>query len=225
MREKSSPSLRLRPRNLAEDGVAAIDVEYESLPFAATLDQVMAPDAPQTRPDRENVSQSNIEFGDVDGAFEAADVVREFTYYFGGARPIPMQPASCVAKWDGDQLTFYAMGQRIYPHRQSLARGLGIDESNIRFINKWNGGTFGPDTGSVRFQVFISHIAKMTGRPMKISLPKDQELGQMSVKPESLTHFKVGATSDGRITVCQREVHIAVRRRWRWRRRTRWRAV
>ena len=195
--------------DLAEDAVAAIDVEYERIPFAATLDQVMAPDAPQTRPDRQNLQTSAIEFGDVDGAFEAADVVREFTYYFGGARPIPMQPASCVAKWDGDRLTFWAMGQRIYPHRQSLARGLGIDESDIRFINKWNGGTFGPDTGSVRFQVFISHIAKMTGRPMKISLPKDQELGQMSVKPESLTHFKVGATSNGRITVCQREVHIA----------------
>ena len=195
--------------DMAEDAVAAIEVDYEVLAFASTLEQIMAPDAPQTRSDRENLNRTEIEYGDVDGAFERADVVREFTYYFGGARPVPMQPGSCVAKWDGDQLTFFAMGQRIYPHRQSLARGLGIDESNIRFVNKWNGGTFGPDTGSARFQVFISHIAKMTGRPTKVVLPKDQELGQMSVKPESLTRFKVGATSDGRITVCQREVHIA----------------
>ena len=195
--------------DMAEDAVAAIDVEYEVLAFASSLEQVMDPNAPTTRPGRENLTKGEVEYGDVDGAFEAADVVREFTYYFGGARPVPMQPASCVALWEGEHLTFYAMGQRIYPHRQSLARGLGIDEADIRFVNKWNGGTFGPDTGSGRFQVFISHIAKMTGRPTKIVLPKDQELGQMSVKPESLTKFKVGANRDGKITVCQREVHIA----------------
>ena len=195
--------------DMGEDAVEAIEVEYEVLDFASTLAQVMAPDAPQTLPDRENVTRTLHEYGDVDGTFERADVVREFTYYFGGARPVPMQPGSCVAKWDGDQLTFFAMGQRIYPARQALARGLGIDDANVRFINKWNGGTFGPDTGSARFQVYISHIAKMTGRPTKVVLPKDQELGQMSVKPESLTRFKVGATSDGRITVCQREVHVA----------------
>ena len=150
-----------------------------------------------------------LEFGDVDQAFEEADIVREFTYYFGGARPIPLQPASCVAKWDGDRLTFWGMGQGIFQYRRDLSRGLGIDESNIRFINKWNGGTFGPDTGSGRFQVWIAYIAKMTGRPTKISLPKDQELGQISVKPETLTRFKVGANRDGKIIASERTFYMS----------------
>ncbi len=207
--------------DLAEDAAAAIEVDYEVLPSASTLEQVMASDAPlinpagnlrHLRPDQEGYDPDAtrvLEYGDVDQAFEEADIVREFTYYFGGARPIPLQPASCVANWDGDRLTFWGMGQGIFQYRRELSRGLGIDESNIRFINKWNGGTFGPDTGSGRFQVWIAYIAKMTGRPTKISLPKDQELGQISVKPETLTRFKVGANRDGKIIASERTFYMS----------------
>ena len=206
----------------AEDAAEAIKVDYEVLPFAATLAQVMQPNAPvlreggnQTRlgrpgqPGYDATVTRVLQYGDVEQGFRESAVVREFTYYFGGARPVPLQPASCVAKWDGDHLTIWAMCQRIYPQRRDLAEGLGIDESRIRFIDKWNGGTFGPDTGSGRFQVFISHIAKMTGRPTKIALPKDHELAQMSVKPETITRFKVGATKEGKIIACQREYFMA----------------
>ena len=49
-----------------------------------------------------------------------------------------MQPSGSVAKWDGDRLTLWGMGQGIYPPRAALAAALGIDESKVRFINKWN---------------------------------------------------------------------------------------
>jgi CO/xanthine dehydrogenase Mo-binding subunit len=206
----------------AEDAAAAIVVDYEVLPFAATLSQVMAPTAPELRrggnltvlgrpgePGYDATVTRVLQYGDVEQGFKDSAVVREFTYYFGGARPVPLQPASCVTKWDGDHLTIWAMCQRIYPQRADLARGLGIPEDKIRFIDKWNGGTFGPDTGSGRFQVYIAHIAKMTGRPTKIALPKDHELAQMSVKPETITRFKVGATKEGKIISCQREYWMA----------------
>ena len=198
--------------DLAEDAVEAIEVEYEPLPFASTIAQVMSPDAPDLRDGQGNVTTSeDSEYGDVDSAFEQADVVREFTYYFSGAVPVPMQPCGCVAKWDGDHLTFWGMGQQIHPSRLSIAEDLGIDAANVRFINKWNGGTFGGARGaSQRFYPYISHIARVTGRPTKLMMPKDQELGQMAVKPENISKFKVGATRDGRIIACQREYHAAV---------------
>jgi len=48
----------------------------------------------------------------------------------------------------------------------------------------------------------------VTGRPTKMVLPKDQELAQLKVKPETLSKFKVGATKDGKIIACQREFHV-----------------
>ena len=195
--------------DLAADAVAAIGVEYEVLPFASNLAQVMAADAPDLNEGRGNFTTVESEFGDVERGFQEADVVREFTYYFAGGEIVPIQPCGSVARWEGDQLTLWGMSQGIYPQRAALARRLGIDESNIRYINKWNGCSFGgARQGSEKFYPWVAHIAKMVGRPVKLMLPKDNELAHMQVKPENIQKFKVGATRDGRIIACQREFFV-----------------
>ena len=128
-------------------------------------------------------------------------MIKEFSYHFAGAVSVPMQPSGCVAKWDGDRLTLWGMGQGIYPARRELANALGIDPSKIRFINKWNGSTFGAARlAAERFYPLIAYMSKVTGRPVKVMLPKDQELAQLVIKPETITKFKVGIKKDGRIT-------------------------
>ena len=208
--------------DMGEDAIEAIDVEYDVLPFATTLQQVMAPNAPVLQEGRGNLAQLNpdhplyhpeatfrTEFGDVDRGFSEADEVREFTYTYAGGVVLPMQPCGCAARWDGDRLTFWAMCQGIYPERRALAERLGIDPEQIRFINKWNGGTFGAAQRNQVFYPWIAHMAKMAGRPVRLMLPKDQELAHLQVKPENIVKFKVGATRDGRITACERTFYQA----------------
>jgi CO/xanthine dehydrogenase Mo-binding subunit/aerobic-type carbon monoxide dehydrogenase small subunit (CoxS/CutS family) len=207
----------------AEDAIDAIRVEYEVLPFASTLKDVMAPDAPDLRGGKGNLlrhANSPKEFpnatwaqqqGDIEKGFAEADVIKEFTYRFSGGVSVPMQPSGSVAQWEGDRLTIWGMGQGIYPVRAALASSLGIDPSEIRFINRWNGSTFGAARlAAERFYPLIAHLAKVTGRPVRIMLPKDQELAQLQIKPETITKFKVGARKDGRITAIQHEVYVSV---------------
>ncbi len=206
----------------AEDAVAAIEVDYEVLPFAANLEQVMAPEAPDLGGDRGNLTQMNpasphydaeatwnAQHGDIEQGFREADVIREFTYYFAGATNIPIQPFSSVARWEGDRLTMWGMGQSIYPKRRALASGLGIPEAQVRYINKYNGCTFGPGNTSSRFDPAIAHIARMTGRPVKMMLPKDQELGLITIKPEIRADFRVGANRDGKIVAVDHAVYVS----------------
>jgi CO/xanthine dehydrogenase Mo-binding subunit len=196
--------------DLAEDAIAAIDIEYEMLPVVATLQQVTAPNAPDIRGGKGNLVLKSVDGdGDVDQAFKEAEVLKEFTYYYNGATVIPMQPLSGVARWEGDKLTMWGMGQSVAPARATLARQLGIDASNIRYINKWNGGTFGAASGAAgRFFPFIAQIAKQAGRPTKIVLQKDQELGHVNFKGENTAHFKVAATKAGKITAVERTYRI-----------------
>jgi CO/xanthine dehydrogenase Mo-binding subunit/aerobic-type carbon monoxide dehydrogenase small subunit (CoxS/CutS family) len=209
--------------DLAEDAAAAIQVEYEVLPFASTLKDTMAANAADLRGGKGNLlrhANSPKDFphatwaeqqGDIEKGFAEADIVKEFTYQFAGGVSVPMQPSGSVAKWDGDRLTFWGMGQGIYPVRAVLAAALGIEESKIRFINKWNGSTFGAARlAAERFYPLIAHLAKVTGRPVKVMLPKDQELAQLQIKPETITKFKVGATRDGRIVALHHEVYVSV---------------
>ena len=209
--------------DIAEDAIEVIDVDYEVLPFATTLQQVMAPNAPDLRGGRGNLARlrpddplydPNASFtashGDVEKGFAEADLVREFTYTYAGGVILPMQPSSCAAKWEGEHLTFWAMCQGIYPEREALARGLGIDPERIRFIDKWNGGTFGAAQRNAVFYPWIATIAKMVQpRPVRLLLPKDQELAHLQVKPENIVKFKVGAMRDGRITACHRTFYQA----------------
>jgi len=206
----------------AEDALEGIDVEYSVLPFASTVEQSMSPNAPDLRKGRGNLirlSENDPHYsadatwaakhGDIEKGFAEAAIIKEFSYYFGGGVSVPMQPCGSVAKWEGDKLTLWGMGQGIYPQRDAVARGLGIDAKNVRFINKYNGCTFGAArAGSQTFYPLIAHLAKVTGRPVKMMLPKDQELAQIQVKPENIVKFKIGATKDGHIVALQHEVYL-----------------
>ncbi len=208
--------------DLAQDAADAIKVDYEVLPFASTLKDTMAANAPDLGAGRGNLirhADSPKDYphatwadqrGDLAKGFAEADMTKEFTYRFTGGVSVPMQPAGSVAKWDGDRLTMWGMGQGIYPVRASLAAALGIDAAKIRFINKWNGSTFGAARmAAERFYPMIAHLAKVTGRPVKIMLPKDQELAQLQIKPETITKFKVGLKKDGRIVAIDHEVYVS----------------
>lgn len=209
--------------DLAEDAATAIRVDYEVLPFASTLKETMAPEAPDLGHGKGNLirhADSPKDFphatwadqrGNIEQGFAEADVIKEFTYRFTGGVSVPMQPSGCVAKWDADRLTIWGMGQGIYPPRATLAAALGIDPSKIRFINKWNGCTFGAARmAAERFYPMIAHLAKVTGRPVKVMLPKDQELAQLQIKPETITNFRVGAKKDGRIIAINHEVFVSI---------------
>jgi xanthine dehydrogenase molybdenum-binding subunit len=209
--------------DLAEDAVEAIAVDYADLPSIGDLKSAQAEDAPDLREGKGNLLQgapshpnyhphaSGVwRHGDVEKGFAESDLVREFTYYFGGGRVVPMQPFSGVAAWEGDKLTFWGHGQDIYPSRALLARWLGIDTANVRFINKYNGGSFGgfgvrPEAA---FWGLVAHISRVTGRPVKAVLTKAEELYHVAHKPETISKFKVGLTRDGKIHALRHELYM-----------------
>ena len=215
--------LAAESEDLAEDAVEAIEIEYADLPSIGDLAGAEADDAPDLREGKGNLLQPSPDHpnyhpgasavwrhGNVEKGFAESDLVREFTYYFGGGRVVPMQPISGVAHWQGDKLTFWGHGQDIYPSRAYLAQWLGIDRSNIRYIDKWNGGSFGGM--GVRplaaFWGLIAHIAKLTGRPVKTVLTNSEGLYHVQHKPETISKFKVGLTRDGRIHALRYELHL-----------------
>ena len=206
----------------AEDAVEAIVVDYldlPSVPDLATAESEGATDIregkgnllqmPANSPNHQAGASARWHHGDIDKGFAESAIVREFSYYFGGSRIVPMQPFSGVAKWDGDKLTFWGHGQDIYPSREFLAGWLGIDKNNIHFINKWNGGTFGGfGVRTAPFWGLVAHISKVTGRPVKAMLTKAEELYHILHKPETLSKFKVGLTREGKIHALRYEFHM-----------------
>lgn len=213
--------------DLAEDAVEAVEVEYEVLPFVPNLASAEAPGAPdislagqgnllklpKTHPNYHPNATAAWRHGDINKGFAESDIIKEFTYYFQGGRHPGMQPSACVSQWEGDKLTFWGFGQGIYPNRAALARWLGIPESDIRYINKYNGTTFG-GTGLMGsgtgfpYWGHIAYISKLTGRPVKAVLGKHEDIAHLGHKPETVSNFKVGVKKDGRIHALKYEVRM-----------------
>jgi CO/xanthine dehydrogenase Mo-binding subunit len=206
----------------AEDAVEAIVVDYLDLPSVPDLATAESEGAADIREGKGNLLQmpagspnhhpgasARWHHGDVEKGFAESAIVREYSYYFGGSRIVPMQPFSGVAQWEGDKLTFWGHGQDIYPSREYLAGWLGIDKNDIHFINKWNGGTFGGfGVRTAPFWGLVAHVAKVTGRPVKAVLTKAEELYHILHKPETMSKFKVGLTKEGKIHALRYELHM-----------------
>ena len=97
--------------DLAEDAVEAIAVDYldlPSVPDLATAESEGATDIregkgnllqmPGNSPNHQPGASARWHHGDVEKGFAESAIVREYSYYFGGSRIVPMQPFSGVAQ-------------------------------------------------------------------------------------------------------------------------------
>ena len=115
-------------------------------------------------------------------------------------------------------------GQGIYPQKTGIARELGIPLEKVRYIDKWNGGTFGGAIARRRkFYPWIAHISRGPSAPSRSCCTKDQELAH-AVKPQTLPNSKWARQKKAGSSACHREFHVNTgaesgRRRRRRRRR------
>ena len=124
-----------------------------------------------------------------------------------------MQPSGSVARWDKRATTpdFLGAWARAFI-RSARSPRHGSESISPPFASSINGtvALSARRAGAAeRFYPAIAHLAKVTGTPVKIMLPKDQELAQLQIKPETITKFNVGAKKDGHIVAIDHEVYVS----------------
>src|SRR5262249_53763985 len=134
-------------RYIAEDAVAAIDVDYQPLPSAADLDAAVAPGAPKVRREAPSnvLTQFRAAYGDATGAFaRAPHVFRErLEQHRGAAHPIEGRGAVARYEPGEDRLTVWSSTQMAHDLWMTLAQLLGMAEDRIRVAAPDIGGGFG----------------------------------------------------------------------------------
>src|SRR5206468_8848505 len=71
----------------------------------------------------------NLEFGDVEEAFTAADLVREDLLFFDGNTHLPMEQHAAAADWSADgKLTLWSSTQTPHYVHRALAQVLRSEE-------------------------------------------------------------------------------------------------
>ncbi len=185
----------------AFDAIRAIEVEYEVLPFVIDDEAALAPDAPAVHEGGNVVGKPSVrERGDLTAGFEQADFVIERTFRTPCEIHAPMEPHGSVARWDGNRLTVWDSTQGVFSVQQAMARVLGLPLANVRVIGHYMGGGFGAKLETGKYTVFAALMARMTGRPVKIFLPREDCFRVTGNRPGNTITIKIGVKNDGSLT-------------------------
>ena len=192
----------------SEEAAAAalgrIAVQYQPLRPVTDARDAVAHSEPRIHDygDRGNLHKLiHLEFGDVEQGFRDADLVREDTFFFEGSTHLPMEQHAAVADWSADgKVTLWSSTQTPHYVHRALAQVLELSPARIRVIACPNGGGFGGKSDPFSHEIVAAKLAMVTGRPVKITLTREEVFYCHRGRHPTLMWVKTGVKKDGAIT-------------------------
>ena len=118
----------------------------------------------------------------------------------------PMEPHATIAWWEGERLNVFDATQYISGDKMSLAKTLDIPVDYVRVVNPVVGGGFGSKGSMWSHVPLCAMAAKVTGRPVKLVLEREQMFGPVGGRPSTVNKIKLGASADGKLLAMQQDV-------------------
>lgn len=188
----------------AFDAMNLIEVEYEKLQTISSIEEAVMIDEPRIQDygDGGNIHKKvNLEFGDMEQGFAAADLIREDVFFYEGNTHLPMEQHAAVAHFDADdKLTLWSSTQTPHYVHRALAKTLELPATHIRVIATPNGGGFGGKSDPFNHEIAVSKLAMITGRPVKVTLTREEVFYCHRGRHPVLMKVKTGVKKDGSIT-------------------------
>ncbi|MBI3839477.1 MAG: xanthine dehydrogenase family protein molybdopterin-binding subunit [Planctomycetia bacterium] len=198
--------------HVAEEALKLIKVEYEPLESVTWVLDAMRAGAPLLhdnvvtnsmgkKADKPSNVPTHIHFemGKVDEAFAKADIVIEREYKTASVHQGYIEPHVATALWNEDgHLTLWTSTQGSFTARQQTAELLQIPISRVTVVPCEIGGGFGG-----KIAVYLEHVAAMLsrkcGRPVKMTMNRDEVFEGTGPTPGSFVRVKLGATKTGQL--------------------------
>ena len=167
-------------RYTAEDAAELVQVEYEDLPVAGTVEAALAPDAVLVHENtRDNVLfRAALKTDGFEAAFAGAHLVVGDTFYSPRLAALSLEPRGCLAVYDNglERLTFYTSTQIPHIVRTALAEALDWDETKLRVIAPDVGGGFGMKAYLYPEELIAAYLARELDAPIKWTSDRREDL-------------------------------------------------
>ncbi|PLX40084.1 MAG: hypothetical protein C0608_10030 [Deltaproteobacteria bacterium] len=153
--------------DIAEEALELVDVEYRELPAVLSIEEALAPDAPEVFEGEPNchdwelhyyLSEKDPEsglwtkkehanfhgFGDVEVGFAESDVIVEAKgLKYAYTKSPAMNPRGALAHFNSGKLTVYTHSQGMHHEKTVLAGVLGLNVTDVNYVCEYIGSSFG----------------------------------------------------------------------------------
>ena len=188
----------------AKAAAALVDVDYESLPSAASLEQAVAEGAPKVWEDAPANVCFDWEIGDkaaTEAAFEGADQVVALDIVNNRLIPNAIEPRVAIGDYDpvSDHYTLYTSSQ--IPHLVRLLMGafvLHVPEHKLRVVSPDVGGAFGSKLFHYAEEVIVTWASSKIGRPVKWTAERSESFISDAHGRDHITHAELALDGEGR---------------------------
>jgi len=197
-------------RASAEDGVAEARVDYDPLQPVPDARAAIEFSAPVLHPDLgDNLAGSfEVNIGDLDAAFAAADRVVKGRFYVQRYTGMPLEARGVAAVWDAgrEHLTLWSSTQWPHTLRESLGVLLDLPVQAIRVIAPDVGGGFGVKQDVYPEEVVLALLARRLGRPVKWIESRREHLCTAVHAREQWHDMQLAVRDDGTILAMSADV-------------------
>ncbi len=207
--------------DVAEDALAYIDVEYEEMPAVFDAHEAMKSEAPLLHPDYRSYAHApekffsdipNVhshvtwELGDIDKGFALAKQVFEHNFNTPAVHQGYIEPHASVVAIDPDgRVNVWISNKMPVRARELLADVVEIPQERIVVHLAQIGADFG-GKGSLMDAPLCYHLAKRTGRPVKMVMTYTEELMAGNPRHPTSVFLRTGVTEKGQIVARQAKV-------------------
>ncbi len=199
----------------AEDGAAAVEVEYEPLPVVIDPEIALRADSPPARVSREGASPGEearsaniiqtfpVRLGDIEVGLREADVVVEGSYRTHPVHQSYMEPHTVTVSPgpSARHLTVWASTQGLFHTRSTVASALGVPERQVQVEPVPIGGGFGGK--ETLLEPLAAAIATRLRKPVRLGYSRQEDLLAGNPAPQTVLTVKLGAKRDGTLTAIQ----------------------
>ena len=215
--------------HLAEQALAAIDVDYEVLTPVVNFRDALKDDAPILHERLQSLSNPGLraggyksdddtskatnlsnrfEFnlGDIEQGFKDADIIVEKETNTSAVHQGYIEPHTGTARWNTDgSLTVWSSTQGHFNVRDLMSRMLGLAVSKIKVIPMEIGGGFGAK-GIVYSEPVAALLAKKANLPVKVTMNRTEVFEASGPTSGTYISVKLGATNEGKLVAA--EAHL-----------------
>ena len=192
-------------KEIAEEAISLIKVEYELIPTVSDPEEAMKPDAPVIHDDKNEFVHHHVQKGDVTKGFAKADFIIERKFKTQFVEHSYIEPEAILAEpaeQGGVKIT--GCVQNLFSTRRSVASMLNLDLAQVQIVQSTIGGSFGgKDEAMTLISCRAALLAMKTGKPVKMVNTREESMLESYKRHPYVLYYKWGAKKDGSITAME----------------------